>query len=82
MAQRAGGHGFPAKTAVGLLIGARQQQLERHRLPLHLIVGTVDCRYPAAAQLLTDEITPDLLTGQGCQASTTGLPAVLRFVKG
>ena len=70
MAQRTRQGGLTAKTVISPLVGAGQQQLERHGDTLHLIVGAVDRGSPAAAELLADQVAADLLARQIAQAGT------------
>ena len=69
MAQRAGQRRLAAKAVIGLLVRPRQQQLERHGNPLHLVIGAVDRGCATAAQLLADQVAADLLA---CQIAESG----------
>jgi hypothetical protein len=60
VAQRASRHGLIPKADVAFLVCTWQQQFECDCLPFHLVVGTIDSSDTAAAQLLADQIAPDL----------------------
>jgi hypothetical protein len=76
VAQRASRHGLIPKTDVAFFVRAWQQQFECDRLPFYLVVGPIDSSDTPAAQLLADQIAPDLPARKGRDAGRIGSPAV------
>jgi hypothetical protein len=64
VSQSARGQRFTAEPAIALLVGRRQQQFERHSLPLHLVIRLIDSSHTATAQPSAHHITPDLTSGE------------------
>ncbi len=69
MAQRACCERLAPEACVALLIGRGQQHLERDRLPLHLVKGTVDGGNAAAANALANQVAPNLAARQVREAN-------------